>query len=872
VSGLGTSFGFGAATNPPRDMVNSDCVLVIGSNMAESHPVGFHWPLVARERGATIVHVDPRFTRTSAAADVHVAIRPGTDLAFLAGLIRHVLETGKDFRDYVLHFTNAATLLRSDYAFDEATGLFSGWNPATRRYDLLPHSWDYDLEPGPDRVARTDPTLQDPRCVYQILRRHFARYTPEVVADSCGCRPADVVKVAELLARNSGRDRTSNLAFALGFTQHSTGPQTIRAAAILQLLLGNMGRPGGGITALRGHANVQGATDIPTLWNVLPNYLPLPHALPEQATLAAYLAGGHGSNARRGGATDGLWQEEAHRGAWSELPRYLVSLLKAWYGEASVAGNDFGYDWLPKITGDFSYMSLFEKMRRKEIEGAFLFGQNVGVSGPNARLERDALRSLRWLVVLDLFETESASCWYADPQGPDPASVGTEVFLLPVAASTEKSGSMTNTERLVQWHEKAAEPPGDARPDLEWVHELGARLKALHADSALPRDAPIRNLTWDYGEGAPDPEKVLREINGFHVATGEHLRSGAELADDGSVACGSRLYAGVFPEAGKNLARRITGVPNAAGLAPDFGWAWPGNARILYNRCSADAGGRPWSERKMLVWWDETAGRWTGLDAPQFPATKRPDHQPTPGARGIDAIPGDGAFHGHLDGKAWLFAPFGLVDGPLPVHYEPFESPFRNALFSEQCDPLKVVVEDPENAIAPAGDPRWPLVATTYHLTEHFISTRMDGWLVELQPAMFVEIGEELAGARGVANGDWVVVSSARGEIEARALVTPRMKPLVVHGRPAHVVGIVNQFGYRGEGVGDSANDLTAMSMSPDSHIESAKSFTCELRAGRVSHPRPLTPLLRVPEPRVSDPVPGTPWAAQPFGRQRRGE
>ena len=313
-------------------------------------------------------------------------------------------------------------------------------------------------------------------------------------------------------------------------------------------------------------------------------------------------------------------------------------------------------------------------------------------------------------------------------------------------------------------------------------------------------------------------------------------------------------------------------LPISLGVFSEHGWAWPGNSRILYNRCSADADGKPWSERKKLLWWDEAAGHWTGLDAPQFPVTKRPDHRPAPGARGIEAIPGDGAFHAHLDGKAWLFAPFGLVDGPLPVHYEPFESPFRNALFSEQCDPLKVIVEDVENAIAPAADLRWPLVATTYHLTEHFISTRMDGWLVELQPTMFVEIGEELAAARGVANGDWVVVSSARGEIEARALVTPRMKPLVVHGRLAHVVGIVNQFGYRGEGVGDSANDLTAMSMSPDSHIESAKSFTCELRAGRLAHPRSLVPLPRVPEPLVSDPVPGTPWAAQPFGRQRRGE
>jgi formate dehydrogenase major subunit len=866
-------------------MANSDCILIMGSNMAESHPVGFHWAVEAQRRGATLIHVDPRFTRTSAVADVHVAIRPGTDLAFLAGMIRYVLAEERWFSEYVRHYTNAATLVSEDFAIDEDTGRFIGFDPATNSYSLAPHSWDYEMQPGPDGLPGlpvTDPTLQHPRCVLQVMRRHFDRYTPDNVAAICGCRPDDVVKVAELMSRNSGPERTSNLAFALGFTQHSTGPQTIRAASILQLLLGNVGRPGGGLTALRGHANVQGATDIPTMFNTLPNYLPMPHASAANATLDDYVANGHSSGARRGDVTDGLWKVETVQGPFATgFETAIVSLLKAWYGDAATAANEYGYQWLPKIDEDMSEMAIIEKMQRGEIDGLFLFGQNIAVSGPNAGMRRDAMRKLKWLVVLDLFETESASVWYADPKGPDPASVGTEVFLLPVAASTEKDGTMVNTERLVQWHDRVVDTPGDCRSDLWWWYRLGHRLKELYADSTRPGDAPMQHLAWDYDadvaalgaqgfsvpDGEPDAERVLREINGYQVVTGEHLGGAHELRADGTTACGSRLYAGVYPAAGTNLAKRSVGTVNDAGLAPEWGWAWPGNVRVLYNRASADPDGQPWSERKALVSWDAEASRWTGRDVAHVESDKPPTFRPALDATGMASVPGDGPFGAHFDGKGWLYAPFGMVDGPLPIHYEPVETPYTVGLVAEAHDPLTRLLADSENVMAEPGDPAYPYIATTYHLTEHFMHSRYDSWLAELQPSMFVEISPELAREVGVDNGGWVVVTSPRGAIESRALVTERMQPLVVHGQRAHVVGLVHQFGYRGEVVGASANDLTSMMLSANSDIHSAKSFVCALRAGRLSGPV-ATPVPTATEPQLTEPIPDTSWTAQPYGWQ----
>jgi len=489
VAALAPTFGFGACTNPTRDLANSDCILIMGSNMAEGHPVAFHWPVQAQKSGAVLMHVDPRFTRTSAVADVHVAIRPGSDIAFLGGILRYILEGRRWFDEYVRHYTNAATLISSDFAFDDAQGVFAGFDTATGAYDGAPHAWEYRYEMRPDGTRGEpciDPTMTDPQCVLQILRRVYARYTPERVAEVCGCSADDVVRVAEHLCRNSGRERTSAIAYSMGWTQHTSGAQMIRAAAMIQLLLGNVGRPGGGVVALRGHANVQGATDIPTLFSALPNYLPMPHGVPEHGTLAGYLAHGHGFGGRRGGATGGMWRLEAERGAWASLPQYFVSLLKAWYGDAATPANDFGYDWLPKLDGNDSTTEFFERMRHGGVEGLICVAQNPAVSNANTKLARNALRKLDWLVVRDVFETETAAMWYADPDGPPPESVATEVFLLPAATALEKDGSVTNTERVVQWHERALDPPGDCRSDAWFVYELGKRLRAKAAARGDP--------------------------------------------------------------------------------------------------------------------------------------------------------------------------------------------------------------------------------------------------------------------------------------------------------------------------------------------------------------------------------------------------
>jgi formate dehydrogenase major subunit len=515
-------------------------------------------------------------------------------------------------------------------------------------------------------------------------------------------------------------------------------------------------------------------------------------------------------------------------------------------------------------------------MHQGHIRGTFLMGQNPAAGGPNARLHRDALRRLDWLVVRDFFETESASFWYADPDEANPKTIPTEIFLLPAASVVEKRGSFTNTERMIQWHDQAVSPPDDCRSDAWFAYNLGRRLKELYCDSTRECDAPVRNLAWDYGggdvgrDGQPDTEKVLREINGYHLVERRQLHGPAELASDGSTACGCWLYCGIFPEDKTNLARAKGHQLQGTSVYGGWAWAWPENRRVLYNRASADPQGRPWSERKKLIWWNTETHRWTGHDVPDFEINKAPDYRPAGDAQGMAAIAGDAPFRMHPDGRGWLYVPYGLKDGPLPVFYEPLESPFLNTLVRQQSDPLTVVPADPMNPTAAPGDPAYPLIATTYRLTEHYLSgamSRFDSWLCELQPEMFAEISPELAGERGVANGDWVVVSSPRGAIEARALVTARLKPVVVDGRPAHTVGLPIHWGYAGESVGAIVNNLSPLSLDPNADIHSAKSFVCQLRAGRLQHVRPPTPLPVAPVPFVADPIPDTPGAAQPAGR-----
>lgn len=934
--GLGASFGRGAATGYQQDLANSDCILIMGSNMAEAHPVGFRWPMKARQRGATLIHVDPRFSRTSACCNLHLGIRAGSDIAFLGGIINYILSHDKYFPEYVLHYTNASTLIAEEFRdTEDLEGIFSGYDEEQRRYDSGKGRWAYedsqaqrehagepigDRSPeaqgpggeGPERAGKRvsssagagmhgpsvmggasthsttrgaptpaqppkDPTLRHPRCVLQLLKKHYARYTPERVAEVCGCRPEDVVRVAELLCANSGRERTSAIVYAVGWTQHTTGVQMIRAAGIIQLLLGNIGRPGGGIMAMRGHCSIQGSTDIPTLYDLLPGYLPQPICTANHEKFADFCD-----------------KEGLPTGYWSNFKKFAASLLKAWYGDAATPQNDFRFEWLPRIDGDYSQLPFFHRMTECKVKGYFLFGQNPAGGGPNARLHRAGLARLDWLVAADWFEHESASFWKNDPTGPSPAEIKTEVFLLPAASILCKEGTFTNTQRLLQWHDKAVDPEQDCRSDLWFVYNLGKRLKQLYAGSTRVQDQAIQALTWDYEydepprlpdgslsriAGEPDAAKVLQEINGYFVKevdpqTGKRkLLSGfTDCRDDGSTACGCWIYSGVYPAYDRNRARdRRTG-DNP--LQPEWAWAWPHNRRVMYNRASADPEGRPWSERKKLIWWDETNQKWLGFDEPDFPPDKPPSYRPPDEAQGMDAIAGDQPFIMKPDGVGWLFSP-AAKDGPFPAHYEPVESPFGNLFYPKQNDsPTTRYFEGPLNLLDHAPSRQFPLIGCTFRLTEHYLSgpmSRFNSWLNELQPEMFVELSPELAAERGIAHGGWCMVRSARGAIEARAMVTNRLKPLQVQGQTVHQIGLPFHWSYAGESVGCQANDLTSLVCDPNVSIHEAKVFACDIAAGRAPGltPRPTAPYRRWPTQAAA---PDTSRSAQAEGQIGQGD
>jgi formate dehydrogenase major subunit len=846
VPGLGTTLGRGGATTAQQDLQNADAILIMGSSMAENHPVGFRWVIKARERGATIIHVDPRFTRTSAMADMWVPLRAGSDTVFLGAMVNYVLAHGLEFRDYIIPFTNAATIIGTAFQdTEDLAGLFSGWDESSRSYS--PDSWAYASSGsrdqhttvedargghGKDRGDDTlkfegelrDPSLQHPRCVYQILKRHFARYTPEMVEQVCGVPQDAFVRVADAFCRASGPDRTATICYAVGWTQHSVGVQIIRTAAILQLLLGNVGRPGGGILALRGHASIQGSTDIPTLYDILPGYIPMPLFGADAETLSAYLR-----------------KHESEKGWWANLDKYVVSLLRAWYGDRAQATNDFGFGWLPRISGDHSHFGYWLEMADGDgpLEGLFVMGQNPAVGAPNARLERRAMANLKWLVVRDMVETETATFWLDSPEVERgelrPETIDTEVFFLPAAGHAEKDGCFTNTQRLLQWHDKAVEAPGDARSEAWFVYHLGRRLKARAARDTRTRNAGLNALTWSYRTEGPHDEPViadvLLEINGRTVADGAPVQGFQALAADGSTSCGCWIYSGVHPTPERNRARER----NPSGMyGHGWGFSWPADRRILYNRASARPDGSPWSDRKKLVWWDSAAGEWTGLDTPDFTRNKPPDYIPPADAKGDAALAGDAPFIMHPDGLGWIWVPSGLKDGPLPAHYEPLESPVANAVYPRQTNPAADPKERDDNVYARSpGDPRFPHVLTTYRLTEHHTAGGMSrtlSRLAELQPELFCEISPELAAEIGAAAGDTVRVATPRGSIEARALITSRMRPLVVQERVIHQVGLPYHFGGRGLVQGDVVNDLVGISEEPNVRIMEAKALVCSIQ------------------------------------------
>lgn len=861
-------------------MANADCIIIQGSNMAEAHPVGFQWVTEAKARGAKVFHVDPRFSRTSAVADRHVPIRAGSDIVLLGALINYVIEHEHWFHEYVVAYTNAASIINEDFRdTEDLDGLFSGFDPETGGYDMS--SWAYEPEDagnpegndggaaagrdgpaeedgaeqtteaagdqygmgGPELdVSRPkrDETLQHPRSVFQVLKRHYARYTPEMVRDVCGISVEDFEVMARAITENSGRDRTTCFAYAVGWTQHTVGAQYIRTATILQLLLGNMGRPGGGIMALRGHASIQGSTDIPTLFNLLPGYLPMPTV--EKEDLGTYLAG---------------IASKQQKGYWANADAYTISLLKAWWGEAATAENDWGYGYLPRLTGPHGTYQSVEGMLAGEVEGYFLLGQNPAVGSANGRMQRMGMANLKWLVVRDFQLIESATFWKDGPEIETgelrTEDIETEVFFFPAANHVEKAGTFTQTQRLVQWRHQAVTPPGDAQSELQFFYEVGRRIRARLADSTDPRDRALLDLTWDYpvdDHGEPDGEAVLAEINGRYVSgpkKGQHLSTFNEMTADGSTEGGCWIYTGVYADGINHAADRQPG-GGSGPQSSEWGWAWPANRRILYNRASADRDGKPWSERKKLVWWDAEQGAWVGNDVPDFPVNLAPGTVPGPEAGGPAALAGDDAFIMQADGKGWLFAPKGMVDGPLPTHYEAQESPVPNAVYAQQHNPTRVTMPRSDNYSAPsAGQPGaevYPFLFTTYRLTEHHTAGGMSRWLpylAELQPEMFCEVSPELAAERGLEPYGWATIVSPRAAIEAKVLITERMRPLQIGGaggageQTVHQIGLPYHWGVGGDAVvsGDSANDLIGVTLDPNVLIQGSKVGACDIVPGR---------------------------------------
>jgi formate dehydrogenase major subunit len=887
------------------DLRHSDSILIMGSNMAECHPVAFRWVVQAKtrpENPCTVIHADPRFTRTSALADVYSPVRAGSDIVFLGALIKYVLDRHDDmlrsmnrrqptdrerfFHDYLVHYTNAASLITADFKdTEDLGGVFSGLDDVTYN----PKSWGYKSQKGDqpgkepkgegraesfsDQVGRLvkpaaeqDPTLANERCVFRILQRHFSRYTPEMVEQVCGTPREVFLRVARTLYENAGPDRTGAICYAVGWTQHTTGVQMIRTAAVLQLLLGNVGRPGGGILALRGHATIQGSTDIATLYNIHPGYLNTPSALEKHDTLRDYI------NAETNATS-----------YWSNLPAFLVSQLKAWFGEAATAQNDYAYDFLPKIIGDHSHIPIFVEMAKGNVKGFFALGQNPAVGGQHASFQRQALAKLDWLVVRDLYETETATFWKDSPEVKagtlKSEEIGTEVFFLPAAAVAESDGSFTNTQRLVQFHDKALDPPGEARTDIWFTVHLGLRLKKLYADSKLQRDRPIQALVWDYIDAKenerfgikdePSARLVLKEINGYRIEPGKRLVDSISLAglaairDDGTTACGAWIYTGVFAPTkdeplGHNHAANRKG---DEWVALGWGFSWPANRRLMYNRCSADPAGKAWAKEARLarqyaprgsgalprgyVWWDAGAvnpatgkkGLWLGLDVPDFVLDKAPETPANPKGVGLACHDGASPFIMKGDGKGWLFAPTGLRDGPMPAHYEPMESPVSNVVYpKQQNNPVALHWKVKGNELAPVGSAEYPHVLSTYRLTEHHLSgvmSRWLPWLAELMPELFCELSPEHAAQIGVQNTDWVRISTPRGEIRAKALVTRRIRPFHLGGgRTVHHVGLPWHWGYKGLTTGDVVNDLSALVGDPNVSIHEAKVFVCAVRKG----------------------------------------
>ncbi len=798
-------------TNHWIDIKNADVVLIIGSNAAEHHPVSFKWIMRAKDNGAVLIHVDPKFSRTSARCDYHVPLRSGTDIAFLGGMVNYILETNSYFRDYVVNYTNASFIVGKGYAFKD--GLFSGYDAKARKYDQSKWAFEKDADGAPLR----DPTLKHERCVFNLMKKHYSRYTLKNVSDVTGVSEENLLKVYKHFCATGRPDKAGTILYALGWTQHTVGVQNIRCSTLVQLLLGNIGVAGGGINALRGEPNVQGSTDHALLYHVLPGYIGLPLA-PWQ-TLAQFNK-----------ANTPVTKIPNSANWWGNRPKYMTSLLKGWFGEAATKENDFCYGLLPKGEpgADYSYMYVMDKMYHGKIKGGFIFGVNPMNSFPNTNKMRKALDNLDWMVCAEIHNSETTDNWRR--KGVDPKKVKTEVFLLPSAHRVEKAGTISNSGRWLQWFDKAVEPAGEARNFADMFVPLINKLREMYKAEGGRLPEALLNLNWPQKF---DAEEWTRRINGFFWADtkvgnktykkGDLVPAFGNLQADGTTSSLNWLYAGSYTEEDGNKSKRRdpsqTPMQAAIGLYPNWSWCWPVNRRILYNRASVDLNGKPFNPKKAVIEWD--GKKWVG-DVPDGPWAPQ-----------ADTKNGKLAFIMTTDGYAQLYGP-GRLDGPFPEHYEPAETPLAKHPFSKQLrSPVYKFHTSDMDKVAKAADPKYPIVLTTYSMTEHWCGggeTRNVPNLLEAEPQLYVELSHELAKEKGIANGDGVIVESARGRVEAIAMVTVRLRPFKVMGKTVHLIGMPFAYGWTTPKCGDATNRLTIVACDPNTTIPEAKVCCVNIR------------------------------------------
>jgi formate dehydrogenase major subunit len=850
-------------TNGWVDIKNTDMMLIMGGNPAENHPCGFKWAIEAkRNRNAKMIVVDPRFTRTAATSDLFLQIRAGSDIAMLGGMVCYAIENNRIAKDYLVNYTNAAFIVKEGFKLPE-DGLYSGFDPATKTYDKS--TWNYEdgndaggvapaahaaagspqksaatalgqaavtptpLPPLPPKVAY-DLTLQHPRCVYQLLKQQYSRYTPEMVERITGIQKDQFLKAADLFTsvrKDGDLKKVATIMYAVGWTQHSFGTQIIRTAAILQLLLGNVGRAGGGVNALRGHSNIQGATDMGGVFDSLPGYLKVPS--PADTDLAAYL-----KRITPTASKPAPWDSFNY---WSNTPKFAVSYLKSQFGDAATKENDFAFDYMPKVDRNYSWTQIWDNMYRGSVKGMLAFGMNGVAIGPDSQKNIDALKKADFLVVGEIYPDETSEFWKAPGTTPEEMkTINTTVYRLACAGFAEKDGSMTNSARWLQWKNVAVPTPGECRLDQDIVSDIFLKVRELYKKEGGKFPDPILNLTWSYTNPQPSLAELAKEINGKALADltdpktqqvikrGQQVPGFAWLKDDGTTSCGNWIYSGCWTEAGPQLARRGTEDPSGQGIYPNWAWSWPANRRVLYNRASCDPSGKPWDAERKQVWWNESAQLWVGNDVPDF----KPDSHPKEHM---------GPFIMTPEGVGRVFAPLGaFADGPFPEHYEPIESPVQNAFHPNQSNnPVVKKLSTPADKYATPGD-GFNIVCTTYRLTEHYhYWTKNNPMNVQLIPEPFVEIPVELAQELGIKGNDKVKVTSARSYYVAKAFVTKRIKPMMIDGKKVYQIGLPIHQGYRGiqEDAGRDArtiaNRLTPTVIDPNAYTPEFKGFLVKL-------------------------------------------